>query len=83
MSIEVKFQFIRTQGQSPSQSASRCIRLITGEVIAEFPVGALCIDPLDSKKHHNKLLKPFGWTIVKEMNNRVYAKQKSLTGDSI
>ena len=75
MSIEVKFQFIRTPGQSTSQATSRCIRLDTSEVIAEFPTGALCIDPINSKKHHNDLLKPFGWKIVKEIDNKSFAKQ--------
>jgi hypothetical protein len=75
MSIEVKFQFIRTPGQSTRESTSRCIRLDTSEVIAEFPAGALCVDPLDDKKHYNSLLKPHGWKIVNVSNNQSFAKQ--------
>ena len=73
MTTQIKFQF--QAGLPTSQATSRCIITSTGDVIAEFPAGELCIDPMYPKKHYNDLLKVHGWKVTKIDGIGVFAKQ--------
>ena len=69
--MKVKFQ-IET-GKPVSQALSRCVNASTGEIIAIFTKGALCLEALDEIKHKNKLLKPFGFKVKSiDGNLRLY-----------
>ena len=69
----VKFQIER--GCSTSNARSRCVDIRTGEVLAVFAPGALCLESLNDIKHRNRLLKHSGFKIVKQVGTQYTVKQ--------